>query len=271
MREPYRYFKLLDSKQGTQGKVVAVESLNPAEMPDLRLAEDQGRVVCPTCKRSMVVVFSEDGMVAQHVEDDSYTDHEPEDKYLVAGKRVLQARIKELFPRAQIGMNILIPDVGRVADVVMVTASGGKLVIELQTEPLTSQQVADIIGNYAEQGIACLWVIDSRNYNPTKTPASIKKVMIGPLETALMANDQPLVYLEAQSKTLTWVHPNPQIKILAERGDKKIGKVDSLVRTYPVSQLHLRAGKWWVDHRLDARAPEVPDLPKTLQKKVDKK
>jgi hypothetical protein len=265
-----RRFTVFGWRNGAeQVQLFDARGLAPADIPALRAGEASGQLLCPTCQQPVRVLLAGEAEVV-HLGTSQLRDHEPDDLLLLAkGKPALEQHLQQLFPAAVVASNAPM-ETGRIADVVMVTPTGGKMVVEIQSEPLKQAEIAAISQAYAQLGIACLWLLDIRQLQMTKRGDIMRKVTLGQLETALLANHQPLLYFDSGSQQLTLVQPNPQARRLAELGDRRIGRVESLVRHYPLSQLRVREAHWWLDQRFDQGAPRVPPLSDNLAKRLDR-
>lgn len=255
------------------GELVASNELTPAEITAVRLAETAKNVHCPICRGPMRITITETGPVGVHAHtpENPYAGHEPEDTHARQSKQMLAQRVQEMFPEGSVQIDAHLPAINHVADIALVNPMGGKLAIEHQGADLTRVEVAARRDDYQKEGIRCLWVLDSRRLKLTKKGGQIRKAMLGELETSFLALDEPLVYLEAHDHHLTWLRPHPDAVELAKLGEKRLGRVECLLRRYRFAQLRIRDGQWWVDRSLDSPVLQQPGaLPVALQKKLAK-
>lgn len=252
-------------------KLVAVSKLTPSQIKDVRQAEALGEVRCPTCLQEMRLEITGQGPVAIHREDNSLTRHEVEDQIARQGKHILSALLSEMFPNAIVQLDVVFPEIGLLADLVVVNTMGGKLVIEYQRADLSAAEADERQQAYVQQGIECLWLLNARRLKMEKKTTGVKKVTLEKLETSLLANNNPVIYFNPQNKQIVWIHAPEKIVQLALLGEPRIGQVECLVRPYRLTQLRVREGQWWVDHRLEAKLNLPTDIPATLKRKLEER
>ena len=254
-------------------KIIQTDQLTSADIDQLRALERDGKVRCPTCRGPMTLLADPGGSVAMHRAPNPYAGHEPEDREMRQAKRLIAARLRSLFPSAPIELDVHIPEIERLADIVLLTPYGGRIAVEVQAADMRAEDVAELQDLYESIGVRCLWLLDSRRLRTTQTPApthKILKTMIEPAETGLVRIGEPIIYLDAARREIIWVRPNPLVRELAQLGDPRIGRVESLVRGYPLTQLRVKQGAWCVPTEFDKRPPKPPALPANLVKRLDK-
>lgn len=264
--QPYQYVLVGND-------IVQTATLSAADLQRVRGAERDGNVRCPTCRGRMALLMDSDGAVAVHRAPNPYAGHEPEDPDMRKAKRLIAARMQAIFPSAPVDLDVHMPEIDHLADVVVVTPFGGRIAVEVQHADITPQQVAGLRDRYESVGVRCLWLLDGRRLRTTKTPApelQIFKAMLEGVETGLIALNEPVVYLDSTKREIVWVRPSRAVRELAALGDKRVGRVECLVRGYPLAQLRVREGGWWVPTHFDPKPPKPPALPANLIKRLDR-
>ena len=265
--EPFRFVSV-------GADIVETPNLTPLAIRQIRGAEREGRVRCPTCKGRMTLLIDDDGSaVAVHRAPNPYAGHEPEDFELRKTKRLAAGRLRQIFPSAPLELDVHMPEIDHLADIVVLTGLGGRIAVEVQKADLAADQAAELRARYEHIGVRCLWLLDGRRLRTTRTPAPeqrIVKTMIDTLETSLLAIGEPLMYVDCDGRQITWVRPHPAVRELASLGDKRVGRVESLVRSYPIGQLRVKQGRWWLPTEYHAKPPKPPALPQNLAKRLDR-
>jgi hypothetical protein len=262
---PYRFIAL-------DNEIVETPLLSPSAITRVRAAEHEGRVTCPTCNGPMRLVI-DDETTALHLPPNPFAEHEPEDFSLRRAKRLLAKHLSSLFPSAPLDIDVHMPEIGHLADVVVITPYGGRLAVEVQLADMRAADVDDLVGRYQEHGIRCLWALDARRLKlpKRKKQGVVAKATLEHLETALISRGEPLLFIDIETREVVWLHPNPRARELACLGESRIGRVECLIRRYPLSQLRVRNGAWWAPTIFDQRPPAPPALPANLQRKLDKR
>jgi hypothetical protein len=57
--------------------------------------------------------------------------------------------------------------------------------------------------------------------------------------------------------------------LIADQKTTSLGQLPCLIKSYPLSQLRVRQGKWFFEEPSLLRLPRPPALPKRLQTKLD--
>jgi len=251
-----------------RGRLRDASKLSQLDVQDVRQAEGEGQVVCPTCRGPVRVVIGPDGPVVMHTGENPYAGHEPEDLSVRQGKKLLSEHLQKRFPSGKVRLDVPVPEAGQLADMAFVNPRGGKMVVEYQAQDILGREVRDRAAAYEEQGVRCLWMLDSSRLKLTKSGSLIKKVTLERLETALMAMGEPLIYLDSKSKMVALVRPHKGAVELAKLGEPRIGQVPAIVRRYRLSGLRVREGNWWIDTSYDGQVTLTKPLPESLQKKL---
>lgn len=259
------------------GRLVETTHLLPSDIARVRRAEAEGLVLCPTCNGEMRVALAAGGPYAVHTGENPYRAHEPEDAALRKAKRLLAAHLRRLLPRPeehaasqhwQIALDVPLAELGHLTDIVAVSDHGAKLAVELQAADLSVAELKAIRSGLEEEGIRCLWLLDGRRLQMTKSGGEIRKVMLEQLETALLACGEPILYLNLDDHELVRIYAGQELIELAQLSERRIGRAECLVRRYPLSQLRLRSGRWWLDTRYDKPQPPARALPENLAKRL---
>jgi hypothetical protein len=255
------------------GNVYDTSSLTKAQFDLLLAAEQRGELFCPTCKGRMRLVVDHGGVHATHLAPNPFAGHEPEDYTLRRVKHAMARHLQRLFPSAPLDLDVHLPEIGHLADIVVVTPHGGRLAVEVQRADISADEISSLRERYASLAIGCLWVLDPRRGKMTRGKGPIRRVMLDRLETALLAAGEPLVVCDpAATRQVMWIRPHPQARELAALGEEKIGRVDCLVRQYSLSQLRVNEGKWHVPSaKYDPAPPPYPPLPAPVQRKLDRR
>ena len=165
-----------------RGQLVDASTLTPAQVTDVRAAEAAGEVFCPTCQGPLRLVIAESGPVAVHTPENPFGHHEPEDQHSRRSKHLLKRRLQELFPSGTVQLDAQLPRAGQIAAVALVNPMGGKVVVEYQTQDLSSEQVSARSQAYESEGIRWLWLLDPRRLKLTKKGDFVKKATLNKLE-----------------------------------------------------------------------------------------
>jgi hypothetical protein len=264
-RAPVHRFLLL------RGELRDVAKLTQLDMRSVREAEAQGQVTCPTCRGQMRVVIGPEGPQAEHVGENPYATHEPEDFHVRRGKRLLAEHLQARFPSGTVSIDTFVPEVGQLADIAFVNSKGGKMVVEYQAHDILGREVKERSALYEGQGIRCLWMLDSSRLKLAAGGAGgvIKKATLERLETAILGLGEPLLYLDVRTRQVAWVRPHPGAVELARLGEPRIGQVPCLVRRYRLSGLRVREGAWWVDTSCDPRVSMSKSLPPAVANRLE--
>jgi hypothetical protein len=149
--------------------------------------------------------------------------------------------------------------------VALANGLGGRSVVQFQSVDLSAGRVRETVGELQAMGVRCLWLLDRRRLKLTKTTTP-RQATIGELETELLRQGEPLIYLNALTAELTVVRPRPEALALLGHVGGKLGRVQCEVRSYPLSALTLREGHWHVDSSFDGPSPPWGPLPVRLAK-----
>jgi hypothetical protein len=254
------------------GRIVDAGTLVHSDVPRVRELERAGAVLCPTCREPVQVVMGDSGAYVEHLPGSVFGEHEPEDPVMRSSKRLLASHLHSLFGSATVAVDGRIDEIGRMADVVMVTGEGGRLAIEVQAQDMPARDVAAAQDAYAELGILSLWLLDSRRLvigRPRRgLDKRIRKVRLDRLETGLLAAGVQLLYLDPRRREVVFVRPPAAAVELARLGDPRLGRLDCLVLTFKLNQLRMRGGRFSLDMSYVSRMPAAPQLPPALQRRL---
>lgn len=122
-----------------------------------------GDCICQLCERPMIVKA---GLILRphfaHYVDDCHTDYEshPESQDHREGKLFLASHLRETFEEytdSTIEYEVPIPEVRRIADLLVTFPAGWRVAHEVQLASITTEKLEDRTNDYARAGIDVVW------------------------------------------------------------------------------------------------------------------
>lgn len=241
------------------GKLINSKTISPLDLESLK----KEGVVCATCKKSGSLLVTDGGPIFIHDEDFS---HEPEDVISRVAKKILKKRLSEMFSQETVDQDVLYEK--GVLDFAVVFSNGGKIAIEYLSSDIDS--LNSHYEYFEDLGVRLLVILDWRRLQ-MKNEDEISSVQIGPAETSLILNREPLIYLDAEKRNFIEVAPPKAALELVRLGRvKKLGKLKCIVRRYSISQLRLVEGRMVFLDTFYSAPPKDPELPKRLASRWEK-
>lgn len=179
--------------------------------------------------------------------------HDPITPTHEASLSALRARLSEILPSAMLDRDVDFPEVGYMADLAAVSGRGLRLAAEVQENEITRARFEEITSGLEAEGIAILWMrMPSLLKLSGAKSRPVRKVTLGEMETAILAQGRALMYLAPDQMgerasgdrhpKILLVHVPRYAVELARLGEPRVGQVEAVLRRYPLSQLRLRAG-----------------------------
>lgn len=249
-------------------KLVNSSVLSPATLASLQANEKE--VFCATCEQPLQLILSEAGPVGIHEEAPL---HLPEDIIIRKGKELLEERLADMFPLAQVGRDVSSVDPEGFLDFAVVLSNGGKIGVRFLPEgsEIAESEWQTAEAAWTKAAVKILWILDWRRL---KIPAarnrgnSTVSVSIGKTESQMIKRGIPLIYLDIENRQLIKVLvPSPAAILVKENQVKRLGKLKCFLQRYRIGQLRINQGEWNLKSEFDSRPPKPPALPKRLQTK----
>lgn len=259
------------------GQLLAVDSLTPADVTLIRTHQEEGKARCPTCAEPMQLIITSSGPRLEHRPGSIYKNHDPDDHYSLKAKEILKRHLIMLLPAPgtagasqtwKVATNAPVHEARLAADVLAISDRGARLVVEMQQADSTLEDIVSKTEQWAEVGIRALWLLDGRRLDLLSGEKLVRNLTLGKLETAMVCAEIPLIYFYPEQLAVYLVLPVPEAVELAGLGDKRLGRVPCLVRRYPLSQLGLKSGDWFLPTRFNQAPPTPPPLPSAPAKRL---
>ena len=246
-------------------KIVEVTSVTAADLDMIRDYQKESKAICPTCKEPMKMTINNEGVLLEHQENNPYPNHQADDRESLASKRLLVRHLMMLLPQHgkniqtwEIRSNVPVLEAGLVAPVLAVSDLGARLVVEIIQDEIALSDILTRTEQWSKSGVRALWLIDGRRAHFNQD--LVENINLKEAETALVCCELPLLYFVPQQLSVYLVLPIPEAVELAGLGDISLGVTPCLVRRFPLSQLGLRSGDWFLPARFNAPAPLPPPL-----------
>lgn len=252
-------------------RLLSIESLTPADVGLIRSYQEENKILCPTCSEPMQLIISQSGPELDHRPGSIYYRHDPDDRRSLALKQLLARHLADILPGPdtpganqawRVAVNVPIHEARLAADVLAVSDRGARFVVEFQGYDLGRAAVIEKTDQWIAAAIHPLWLLDGRRLRALKEKV-VQNITLAELETTLLALDMPLIYLLSDQATVVSVVPTPETKDLIKLGDKRLGQTPCLIRRYPLSQLGLKDGSWFLPTRYNDKPPPAPALTKS--------
>lgn len=228
---------------------------------------------CLICGRPVLFKLSADQAEAYfaHLPGNPLSRHEPESIGHRRAKLLLGRRLRALFPTAQIAENVPLDSCDHIADLVVMTTLGGRMAFEVTRADMPVADLERAYEGYATERIQAYWFMSADRMRLTGRPGLLRKLAYGEMETWWLRRHGELRYLDPVEGDMIVVTAHPGAMAAARLGKARLGRVESIVRHYPLGQLRLRAGALAVLSEYDDPAPAWGALPKGLQTWLDRR
>lgn len=229
-------------------KFLSLNDLNTQVLQGIKNLEIDGKLLCHVCNRPLQLFGDEKGWFVKHIPYTSRPYHREEDKYRYQIKEALSRHFQNLFPTSQVIINQEIIT-GMITDLLMITDSGGRLVIEvIGKEKFNTDKWLVREKTYKEKGIIPLLLGDARRVS-LKDGVKQQVLFLKEFESYLLAHDFPLFYINDKRELALLEIEKDQGEIITP--GKVMGNRHAFIYRYPLSQLQLQKGSFWIDRRWD--------------------
>ena len=145
------------------------ERVDITKLGDPRRTLKRGDLVCPYCNQEMTVVA---GLVRikhfRHLVGCSDTTvRHPESIQHLLGKMYVSELLKDMYPTESVEFEVNLPEIGRIADVLLEMKTGWRVANEIQLATITTEELVERTKSYLNSGIDVTWWLGGKANTPT--------------------------------------------------------------------------------------------------------